>query len=41
MLGFDAAAERASYEKGGYPGWFKFKVTKAYYTVKKTCNCCA
>jgi hypothetical protein len=37
----EAAAERAAFEKGGYPGWWKYKAMKAYYNVKKSCNCCA
>ena len=33
----DAAAEKAVYEKGGYPALIKFKFMKLY----RSCNCCA
>ena len=33
----DKAAERAVYEKGGYPALFKFKVIKMY---RACCGCC-
>ena len=34
----EAAAERAVYEKGGYPALIKYKVARIY---KKVTSCCS
>jgi hypothetical protein len=36
----DDIAEKAAFEKGGYPGWFKFKMM-VFYQKTKDGVCCA